>query len=535
MYDGITGLVTQPLRGAKKSGAEGFIKGFGKGIAGLVAKPGAGIYGIPAYTMKGVYQEIQKRFGASVQNYIIASRTAQGYSEYQSTTREQRKEVATKYLEIQYESQKKKAKVDEQVEMIQQRWSDRRERRRQEKERSAISKGKQRAKSQTSTWSNDMQSFTAELSQRYQPASREGSMSDLPLEQSASSPLPPSHIAELSAEDLSASGRPKMGHAATFPRGHPAHDEDQPLQVQHREHYQDLSEDDDELEAAIRASIAQTSRGNENEDDLIAKAIRASLAALENEQRKSADDEEALSRAVTASVNEASKHIPEGVNEEEYHKMLEQVLKQSVLDQRSAAPARSSIRRMRSSDSEWDDSSDDYASTDHDENFHKALEDSALTPYPTRVDANDEAEEEELKKALEASTLTPGPRTDAEMEEEMRKAVEASKLTPAPTRTEEDEEAELAKAMEESKRTNTEPQEADDFEEQLQKAMEESMGAAEKNQEAEAKRQREEDVIMKYVQKQSMMEEEARKKRLQGFEPEEKLGESSKGPQSSGS
>ena len=41
-YDGITGLVTQPLRGAEKEGASGLIKGFGKGIGGLLVKPAAG-------------------------------------------------------------------------------------------------------------------------------------------------------------------------------------------------------------------------------------------------------------------------------------------------------------------------------------------------------------------------------------------------------------------------------------------------------------------------------------------------------------
>ena len=42
LYDGISGLVTQPLRGAEKEGAAGLIKGFGKGIGGIVAKPAAG-------------------------------------------------------------------------------------------------------------------------------------------------------------------------------------------------------------------------------------------------------------------------------------------------------------------------------------------------------------------------------------------------------------------------------------------------------------------------------------------------------------
>lgn len=42
MFDGISGLVTQPFEGAKKEGVVGLIKGFGKGIGGVVLKPGAG-------------------------------------------------------------------------------------------------------------------------------------------------------------------------------------------------------------------------------------------------------------------------------------------------------------------------------------------------------------------------------------------------------------------------------------------------------------------------------------------------------------
>lgn len=42
MFDGITGLVTQPMAGAKKDGAAGFVKGIGKGIGGIMLKPGAG-------------------------------------------------------------------------------------------------------------------------------------------------------------------------------------------------------------------------------------------------------------------------------------------------------------------------------------------------------------------------------------------------------------------------------------------------------------------------------------------------------------
>jgi hypothetical protein len=41
-YDGLAGLVTQPLKGAEKEGTAGLIKGIAKGFGGLVLKPAAG-------------------------------------------------------------------------------------------------------------------------------------------------------------------------------------------------------------------------------------------------------------------------------------------------------------------------------------------------------------------------------------------------------------------------------------------------------------------------------------------------------------
>jgi hypothetical protein len=41
-YDGISGVVTQPLEGARENGVLGFATGVGKGIGGLILKPGAG-------------------------------------------------------------------------------------------------------------------------------------------------------------------------------------------------------------------------------------------------------------------------------------------------------------------------------------------------------------------------------------------------------------------------------------------------------------------------------------------------------------
>ncbi|CAF4369928.1 unnamed protein product, partial [Adineta steineri] len=41
--NGVTGVVTKPVSGAKEGGASGFVKGLGKGFIGLVTKPTGGV------------------------------------------------------------------------------------------------------------------------------------------------------------------------------------------------------------------------------------------------------------------------------------------------------------------------------------------------------------------------------------------------------------------------------------------------------------------------------------------------------------
>ena len=49
MYDGLSGILSQPYHGAKKEEGLGLVKGVGKGVAGVVAKPGAGQSGFPVF------------------------------------------------------------------------------------------------------------------------------------------------------------------------------------------------------------------------------------------------------------------------------------------------------------------------------------------------------------------------------------------------------------------------------------------------------------------------------------------------------
>lgn len=42
LYDGITGIFSQPVRGVMQDGVVGGVKGFAKGIGGVFCKPAAG-------------------------------------------------------------------------------------------------------------------------------------------------------------------------------------------------------------------------------------------------------------------------------------------------------------------------------------------------------------------------------------------------------------------------------------------------------------------------------------------------------------
>lgn len=97
MFDGISGLVTQPLRGAEKEGAAGLFKGFGKGVGGLVLKGGAAVWSIPAYAMKGVDAEIRNRFSRSSINYVITSRVLEGREQLGTASAEEQRDIVVRW------------------------------------------------------------------------------------------------------------------------------------------------------------------------------------------------------------------------------------------------------------------------------------------------------------------------------------------------------------------------------------------------------------------------------------------------------
>ncbi|KEQ95936.1 glycosyltransferase family 1 protein [Aureobasidium subglaciale EXF-2481] len=78
IYDGITGLVTEPVKGAKKEGAVGALKGFGRGLGGIYWKPNAGLAGLLGYTVQGVYKSVYGALHTATRKRIAKARREEG-------------------------------------------------------------------------------------------------------------------------------------------------------------------------------------------------------------------------------------------------------------------------------------------------------------------------------------------------------------------------------------------------------------------------------------------------------------------------
>lgn len=82
IMDGVSGLVTQPIRMAKEKGVMGAARGVGFGIGGFVLKDIAAFMGPGAYLMKGLDAEYMKRYQPT--SYLRRARITQGQVELQN-------------------------------------------------------------------------------------------------------------------------------------------------------------------------------------------------------------------------------------------------------------------------------------------------------------------------------------------------------------------------------------------------------------------------------------------------------------------
>jgi len=267
-YDGVTGLITQPWKGAQKEGTSGFFKGIGKGVGGFVAKPGAALFGIPSYIMKGVHKEVQNLFGSNVQNYIAASRVAQGYEEWLQSSDTEKEDVITRWKLIQ-KFLKKKINPDEMVRDVLE---------------------EQRKK---------------EIEEREARQSRGGAASSAQSANSAHASTQDPESAMLAMGGSQSPLRP----ANTAP--------EELLRAA-------------EINETIRLSDLETSSGDAEADADVERTIQENVSQLQRQRQEAADyqaDQENLRQAIAFSEAEAQRHASEAL---EYKKQLERGMTQSL-------------------------------------------------------------------------------------------------------------------------------------------------------------------------------------------------------------
>lgn len=204
----------------------------------------------------------------------------------------------------------------------------------------------------------------------------------------------------------------------------------------------DPSRDDAEFEEAIQASVAATSRGNPEEDQMIERAIRASVLELQLAS-KEGDNNEAIQRAIKASVAEAAQ-----ARSEDYSKPRATAL-DGVGDHEKelAAALQHSVQSNQQLDGrhpvagvDFDDSGVD---TDDDENIKAAIERSKSTPtreprfgneddgFQTAIElsrkANEEHEQDLSKSKTEEEIVLEYVKKQSLAEEQLKKSVAANR------------------------------------------------------------------------------------------------------------
>ena len=218
------------------------------------SKRDAAIWGVPGYTFKGIYKELQKHLGTSVQNYIIAARTAQGFEDWQAATGAERRDIISRWHNVQVDS---------------------------------------------------IQHKKLQYRGLHSPQG-------LPRSKQPKSTRPTQHIQGPLLEDGTVN---RTNHTYTTVAA--------PLST--------VDLDDPGMEEAIQASVAATSQGSVEEDELIEHAIRASVRELYKAPDQD-NSNEIMERAVHASVAEANlaEHY-----EYTYRQQLEEALRQSLQESAS--------------------------------------------------------------------------------------------------------------------------------------------------------------------------------------------------------
>ncbi|KAM0358606.1 hypothetical protein ACHAO7_003691 [Fusarium culmorum] len=99
-YEGLTNIVTKPMKGAKEEGTLGFMKGLGKGTVDIVTKPGSAMFGLLAYPAQGIYKSAKTYQRSNVERAMESGRAETLKVTQYSSPQGQNEQVVRRFQEL---------------------------------------------------------------------------------------------------------------------------------------------------------------------------------------------------------------------------------------------------------------------------------------------------------------------------------------------------------------------------------------------------------------------------------------------------
>ncbi|KAK4672869.1 hypothetical protein QC763_106820 [Podospora pseudopauciseta] len=421
VYDGVSGLFTQPWKGAQKEGPVGLVKGFGKGVGGFFLKNSAALWSIPAYFSQGVQVQMRKSYFSKteVMGYIIASRAKQGEEDLEFSTEEERRDILARWREMRQDGHDLKG--------LYSRYKDIKN---EDRELSGEGRSNNKEEEPKTGWlrtrglSFDKRKELHRQKEEWRRTHQGG----------AASPMSPGDVTP-----------PERGMS----RGSGSSSTNNMLMA---------LDDHEAIEAAIRESVQRTSNGNPEEDAAIEQLVRASVMGMRRQ---------AAERALAAAENQA-------------------------VDNRGASGQNTPPERPPQFDAGWPvDFKGNYIS---DEEFTNITDEE----YQALI-------EEAVRQSLMEEQADQRGQSYQPYYADEKAALRNLQRKPVPSPR--DEAFELP-----GNSGGTPPQrnsnDRDDEEEQLRRALEESEKEFRKDKEKLQRQMTEEEIVLEYVKKQSLQEEE---------------------------
>lgn len=95
--DGVTGLITEPYRGAKEDGAIGAVKGTARSLGNLHIKPFSGLLGVVSLPLQGAWRSVRSPRSQNQERAQRHIRTAEGQEAVRGLTLPQRQEIIYRF------------------------------------------------------------------------------------------------------------------------------------------------------------------------------------------------------------------------------------------------------------------------------------------------------------------------------------------------------------------------------------------------------------------------------------------------------